>query len=211
MPDGRIPTRLTDLWCAHEEIKCSLYIKQWIKGQRSGECIFWVQTVKTPHFHHKTKIKFIFLAELVIFILVKNVQLFYFFCKLHIFCHKVLHFIFRTIISVIFLIKKKIECTLTICKYSCNCYHFRWLWRMYRTFTTRDRSKNQLVIFSLLNKSVETCTTSGLNWRWNCRLWGILLNMATVVANQNVNKYPKRTSSSQVDWKMLKGHNMYLK
>ena len=107
MPDGRIPTRLTDLWCAHEEIKCSLYIKQWIKGLRSGECIFWVQTVKTPHFHHKTKIKFIFLAELVIFILVKNVQLFYFFCKLHIFCHKVLHFIFRTIISVIFLIKKK--------------------------------------------------------------------------------------------------------
>ena len=32
---------------------------------------------KTPHFQHKTKIKFIFLAELVILILVKDVQLFY--------------------------------------------------------------------------------------------------------------------------------------
>ena len=32
---------------------------------------------KTLHFHHKKKIKFIFLAELVILILGKNVQLFY--------------------------------------------------------------------------------------------------------------------------------------
>ena len=31
---------------------------------------------ETPHFHHKTKIKFIFLVEMVILILGKNEQLF---------------------------------------------------------------------------------------------------------------------------------------
>ena len=123
---------------------------------------------KTPHFHHKTKIKFIFLAELVILILGKNVQHFLRTCRLHIFSYKVLHFLFHTIISVIFSFKKKIECALTLCKYSCDCYHFRGLRRRYGTFTTRERSENQLVIFSLLNSSVETCMTSGLNWIRNC-------------------------------------------
>ena len=33
---------LSLLRCAHEDIKCSLYIKQWMKDLRSGECIFWV-------------------------------------------------------------------------------------------------------------------------------------------------------------------------
>ena len=32
---------------------------------------------ETPHFDHKTKIKFVFLAEMVILILGKNEQLFY--------------------------------------------------------------------------------------------------------------------------------------
>ena len=75
----------------------------------------------------------------------------------------------------------------------------------------RERSKNQLVIFSLLNRSVETCTTSGLNWIRNCRLWWILLKMMTLVMNQSVNEYLKRASSSQVDWKTLEGQNMYLR
>ena len=38
---------------------------------------FLVINRKIPHFHHKMKIKFIFLAELVILILGKNVQVFY--------------------------------------------------------------------------------------------------------------------------------------
>ena len=62
---------------------------------------------KTHHFHHKTKIKFIFLAKVVILILGQNVQLFLRTCKLHILSYKVLHFLFRTIISVIFSLKKK--------------------------------------------------------------------------------------------------------
>ena len=33
---------LSLLRCAHEDIKCSLYIKQWMKDLRSGEYIFWV-------------------------------------------------------------------------------------------------------------------------------------------------------------------------
>ena len=32
---------LSLLRCAHEDIKCSLYIKQYMKDLRSGECIFW--------------------------------------------------------------------------------------------------------------------------------------------------------------------------
>ena len=120
-------------------------------------------------FHHKTKIKFIFLAELVILILGKNVQSFLPMWKLHIFSFKVLHYLFRTIISAIFHFKKN-EFTLTLCKYSSNCYRFGWLWRRYGTFTTRERSEDQLVISSLLNNSVETCTTSGLNWIRNCQL-----------------------------------------
>ena len=169
---------------------------------------------KTPHFHHETKIKFIFLAELVILILGKNVQLFLRTCKLHIFSYKVLRFLFHTIISVILSLrkkKKKNECTFTLCKYSCNCYHFRWLRWRYGTFTTRERSENQLVTFSLLNSTVETCTTSGLKWIRNCWLWGILLKMTTVVVKQYINEYLKKASSSQVDWKTLEGQNMYLK
>ena len=38
---------------------------------------FLVINRKIPHFDHKMKIKFIFLAELVILILGKNVQVFY--------------------------------------------------------------------------------------------------------------------------------------
>ena len=38
---------------------------------------FLVINRKIPHFHHKMKIKFIFLAELVILILGKNMQVFY--------------------------------------------------------------------------------------------------------------------------------------
>ena len=38
---------------------------------------FWGINKKTPRFHHQMKIKFIFLAKLVILILVKDVQLFY--------------------------------------------------------------------------------------------------------------------------------------
>ena len=30
-----------------------------------------------------------------------------------------------------------IECILTHCKYSCNCYHLMWLWGRCGTFTTR--------------------------------------------------------------------------
>ena len=124
---------------------------------------------KTPHSHQKTKIKFIFLAELMILILGKNVQLFYKRANYTFSPIKCFVF-FRTIISVIFSLKK-IECSLTFCKYSCNCYHFRWLWRKYGTFTTRERSENRLVIFSLLGNLVETCMTLELNWIRNCWLW----------------------------------------
>ena len=124
---------------------------------------------KTPHSHQKTKIKFIFLAELMILILGKNVQLFLQTCKLHIFFYKVLRFFSYYNFCNFFI--KKIECSLTFCKYSCNCYHFRWLWRKYGTFTTRERSENRLVIFSLLGNLVETCMTLELNWIRNCWLW----------------------------------------
>ena len=33
---------LSLLRCAHEDIKCSLHIKQWMKDLGSGGCIFWV-------------------------------------------------------------------------------------------------------------------------------------------------------------------------
>ena len=49
---------------------------------------------ETPHSHYKTKIKFIFLAELMILILGKNVQLLLQTCRLHIFSYKVLRFFF---------------------------------------------------------------------------------------------------------------------
>ena len=60
---------------------------------------------KTPHSHQKTKIKFIFLAELMILILGKNVQLFYKRANYTFSPIKCFVF-FRTIISVIFSLKK---------------------------------------------------------------------------------------------------------
>ena len=74
-----------------------------------------------------------------------------------------------------------------------------------------EKSENQLVIFSLLNNSVETCTTSLSMWIRNSRLWWILLKMTIVVANQIVNDHFKSTRSLQVDWKTLEGQNMYLR
>ena len=68
---------LSLLRCAHKDIKCSLYIKQWMKDLRLGEWIFLGINRKQPHFHHKMKINFIFLAELVVLILGTNVQLFF--------------------------------------------------------------------------------------------------------------------------------------
>ena len=68
---------LSLLRCAHEDIKCNLYIKQWMTDLRLGEWIFLGINRKEPHFHYKMKIKFIFLAELVVLILGTNVQLFF--------------------------------------------------------------------------------------------------------------------------------------
>ena len=66
---------LSLLRCAYEDIKCSLYIKQWMKDLESDDCKKVMR--EKIHFHHKTKIRFIFSAELVILILGKNVQRFY--------------------------------------------------------------------------------------------------------------------------------------
>ena len=75
---------------------------------------------KNTHFHHKTKIKLIFLAELVILILGKNVQLFLRTCKLHIFSYKVLRFLFQTIISVILSLIKKKKKKMSVLLHSAN-------------------------------------------------------------------------------------------
>ena len=73
---------------------------------------FLVINRKIPHFHHKMKIKFIFLAELVILILGKNVQVFY--IKIIII---IIRIIIVTKISALLLSVNTVATPTTLCDY----------------------------------------------------------------------------------------------